>query len=254
MNKAYPVSLVVLVTKKTKLKPEFYSLARKFAEVLFIVAQEDSLQFREKNDLAKLPNHRLVTHKIKDNFAYLRNLAHHEAKEKYLFHLDSDEAVKIKNETEFIRLFQNLNKDIYGVKRKEVFLGKILGHGESIFHDRIVKKELRWKGKVHERIEGKKLSRKKITSFYLLHNQHLSVDKFIQRLNYYSTLRALDLKEKGVKGNLFKVIFYPIAKCFQDLIFRKGLLDGYRGIYQAFLMSYYSLIVQVKLFLFSSSK
>ncbi len=254
MNKVYQVSLVVLVTGETKLSPEFYSLAKNFAEVLFIIAQKENLRFKKKNNFTKLSNYRLITHKIKDNFARLRNLAHQEAKEKYLFHLDSDEVVKIEDETEFAALLENLNKDIYAVRRKEVFLGKTLEHGESVFHDRIVKKERKWEGRVHESIKGNKFSRKKVTSFYLFHYQYLSVDKFVQRLNYYSTLRALDLKEKGIKGNLFKVIIYPLAKCFQNLILREGLLEGYRGIYQAFLMSYYSMIVQIKLFLFSPSQ
>ncbi len=242
------VGLVVLVTWKTKFKKNFYSFARNFKDIYIVVHKEDKDLFLERNPKLKGLKYNLIFHTLQSDFSALRNLAHSQASTEYLFHLDSDEEVVILNRTKFEKLLANPRREVYLVRRKERFLGQVLRFGEStVFHSRLVKTALRWKGKVHEEITSKE--RERVSSFYLLHDSDISIHKFIEKLNYYSDLRVRDLKENGMKGSILKIIFYPLAKFLQDLFWRKGLLDGWRGIFQAFLMAYYSLIVQVKLFL-----
>ncbi|NOY14646.1 MAG: glycosyltransferase, partial [bacterium] len=242
----FPISLIIL----TRFEKDITRLVEfghsYFQEILIIVHQKDQAKKPkfDKNLSAKI---KVITHNIVDDFAGLRNLAHQKASYDYLFFVDSDEQVIINNRRQFLNLWSNLGADVYLVKRYETFLGRTLKYGESLFHARIVKKKIRWIRRVHETptvTDGPKVS-----AFHLVHQPNQSIKSFINKLNYYSSLRSKDLKAAGKKANLINLFVYPVAKFGQNYFLRAGLLDGWPGLFQSFVMAYYSLITQVKLIL-----
>ena len=82
-----------------------------------------------------------------------------------------------------------------------------------------------------------------------MHHPHPTVSDFVNSQNLYSTLRARELFETGVRSNIFQIVFYPIAKFVSLYLFKKGFLDGIPGFISASMMSFYSFLVRGKLYL-----
>ncbi len=239
------VSLAILTDFKNSLENliEFGQLY--FDQILIIAHDSKANRFGQK--YLKTKKVKLIKHDVISDFSQIRNLAQQQATTDYLFFVDDDEEVVVKDQVSFRRFLGELKREVYMIKRYEEFLGQVIKYGESIFHARLVKKKVIWEGKVHERPVS--LSVAKINGVFLIHRQKLEVFDFINKLNYYSSLRAWDLNSTGSTGSIIRFFLYPPAKFCQDYLFRRGFLAGWRGLWQAFLMSYYSLMVQVKLYL-----
>lgn len=109
-----------------------------------------------------------------------------------------------------------------------------------------------WKGKVHERwiVRGKI----GLLNHPLIHLPHQTLAEFISEINYYTDLRAADLKEKRTKVRKGDILLYPVAKFFQNYFVRLGILDGLAGLVQAVLMSFHSFLVRGKVWLLLQEK
>lgn len=84
-------------------------------------------------------------------------------------------------------------------------------------------------------------------SSYLDHYPHPSVKEFLEKIQYYTDLRANELFEKKVPVSWWHIILYPKAKFIQNYGIRLGFLDGTAGIVHALLMSLHSFLVRGKL-------
>ncbi|MFH0943404.1 MAG: glycosyltransferase family 2 protein [Candidatus Beckwithbacteria bacterium] len=176
------------------------------------------------------------------DFSLARNQALSQAKTDWVMFLDSDE-----NITDGLK--QEINQAVkdkrfnYQFKRSDWFLGRKLQHGETrrVRLIRLIQPGTgQWQGKVHERFIS--LLPVKTLTQPLLHQRRLKLEAFIQRLDWYSTLKSQELN----CFSLFQLLFYPGLKFCQNYFFRLGFLDGISGLGMAFLMSLHSLFVRVK--------
>src|SRR5579872_4032903 len=88
----------------------------------------------------------------------------------------------------------------------------------------------------------------------LKHFPHPSVADFLKEINYYSSLRALELYEQGDTANFMSIVFYTKAKFIQNYLLKRGFLDGNKGLILALIMSFYSFLVRAKLWLILQKK
>lgn len=175
--------------------------------------------------------------KITD-FSQERNHLLKTAETSWVLYLDQDETLSAPLSD------RNLDKHFnYAFKRQDWFLRRKLKFGETKANRfiRLVQPGTGyWQGKVHEQF----ISRLpiKILPQAIIHRQDLSVSQFIDKLNYYSSLRAEELTH----FSLFALIFYPQVKFVKNYFWHLGFLDGFPGFALAFLMSLHSLMVRVK--------
>lgn len=164
----------------------------------------------------------------------------------WAFFLDSDEAISPALRREINQSAKHKAYN-YAVKRTDWFLGRQLNFGES-GHNRFVRlvqpKTGSWQGQVHEKFISSLPVKTLVNP--LLHRQNISIRRFIHRLNYYSSLRAVELA--GDSLNLVKLIFFPGFKFIYNYFFRLGFKDGFPGLALAFFMSLHSLMVRVKVY------
>ncbi|MEK7565928.1 MAG: hypothetical protein AAB506_02700, partial [Patescibacteria group bacterium] len=128
--------------------------------------------------------------------------------------------------------------------RRDVFWGKELKHGEagSIKLLRLGKKDAgEWQRKVHEvwQINGPT----KTLNNYLYHYPHPTISEFLSSINNYTDIDILEQK----KFSYFRLIFNPPGKFIYNYFLKLGFLDGYPGLVYAFMMSFHSLLVRVKM-------
>ena len=143
----------------------------------------------------------------------------------------------------------------YRIKRRDTFLGKELHFGESGSNSfiRLARKRSgTWKRPVHEiwdvtgEIEELKAP--------IDHIAAESVGDFVKRINYYTSINARHLYEKGVHTSFLDIILYPKTKFIMDYVIKQGFRDGTHGFVHAMLMSFHSFLTRSKLWLLQNKK
>lgn len=187
---------------------------------------------------------------LEGNFSDQRNFGLKKAAGEWVLFVDADEEVPKRLKQEIIKATQNA-KGINGfyLKRKDYFLGKWLGFGETarVRLLRLGRKGAgEWQGKVDEVWEIGGI--KKTLKTPLLHYPHPNLTQFLESINERSTLNAQRFYEEGKRVSFFDWL-KPGLKFFQNYFLRLGFLDGIQGFIFAILMSFHSFLVRGKLYL-----
>ena len=181
---------------------------------------------------------------LEGDYASQRNFGLQKAKGDWVFFLDTDEIVS-----------ENLKKIILGdklkctnyngffIKRRDIFLGKELKHGESgnIKLLRFARKNAgKWKRKVHEYWDIKKgLGYMKGE---IIHYPHKNLHIFIDKISHYSKIHYKENEREGKRSNILKIIFYPSGKFLYNYFWKLAIFDGVHGFVISILMSFHSFI------------
>ena len=208
-------------------------------------------------------NIKVYKRKLANDFSAQRNFGLSKAKGDWVLFVDVDERVTTSLREEIseacLLLSQNVAQSIsnpvnqyvgFYIKRRDFMWGRLLRYGEAgnIKLLRLAKRNTgTWMGKVHEvwKIQG---SVGELTNA-LVHYPHPTITDFLSEINKYTTVRADELYEKGIRAHWWSVIVYPKAKFFTNYILKLGFLDGIPGLLVAILMSFHSFLVRSKLWL-----
>lgn len=191
------------------------------------------------------------------DFAAARNEKLATAKTDWVLFLDSDESLSLELEAEIASAIQSPSHSAYYIPRQDVFLGRVLHHGETGHAKfiRLAKKEFgKWVRPVHEvwaPVGERPASPVKIGTLTnpLIHNSHKDISSFLDKINLYSTLDAQYRYKEGIRSSIWKIAVYPIAKFKWNYLFKLGFLDGVPGLIMAMMMSFHSYLTWTKLYL-----
>lgn len=199
---------------------------------------------------------RVYQRALNGDFSGQRNFGLFKAKGDWILFVDADEVVSSQLRQEIESKTVNINGiNGFFFKRIDYFFGRWLKHGETAFV-RLLRLARRgsgqWRGKVHEtwQIKGEV----GCLDNPLIHKRNLTIDEFLIRINFYSSLRAKELYLQKVKTNWFYIVSYPLGKFIQNYFFRLGFLDGKEGLTMTVMMSFHSFLVRAKLFLLWKNK
>lgn len=199
-------------------------------------------------EIAKKMKAKVIKHSLDNNFSKQRNYALEVAKNDWILFIDADERVSSALAGEIIQVTAENKYDGFFIKRVDTIWGKRLRYGEagSAWRLRLAKKTAgKWAGVVHEGwfIYGRvgELSNE------LDHFPHQRVEEFVKEINYYTTLRALELHKNGTIVHWYDIILYPKLKFLRNFFLRLGFLDGLPGFIFALIMSFHSFLVRGKL-------
>ncbi|OGD05872.1 hypothetical protein A2379_02075 [Candidatus Amesbacteria bacterium RIFOXYB1_FULL_47_13] len=240
------LTAVVLAGNEAKNLPECLK-SLSFCDGILLVDDESS---DNSVSIAKKHGAQTVTRPLDGDFAAQRNFALSNVASGWVLFVDPDEIVTADLAAEILQAVKRIEFKGYFIRRLDTLWGQSLHHGDqgSIRFLRLGRKGAgEWQGKVHERwvISGQTSGLKNP----LMHHPHPTVSDFVNSQNLYSTLRARELFETGVRSNIFQIVFYPIAKFVSLYLFKKGFLDGIPGFISASMMSFYSFLVRGKLYL-----
>ena len=249
------LNLSVIILTKNEEKNIFDCLESvKDADEIIVI--DDNSEDRTE-DVISTFGKKVKTYKrsLLDDFSKQRNFGLSKAKNSWVLFIDADERV---SDGLFAEISDEINKDNldgYLIKRRDVLWDKKLQYGETgnIKLLRLARKNKgEWQGKVHEawNVNGKvgELDNE------LIHYPHQTIREFLSEINLYSTIRANELHEKGVRISALHIVFYPKLKFLSNYFIKLGFMDGLQGLVVALMMSLHSFLVRGKLWLLQNER
>ena len=109
-----------------------------------------------------------------------------------------------------------------------------------------------WHGKVHEVFHPHVAAGQLTTP--MIHDAHDGIAGFLQDINFYSTVRAHELYDKGVTSGLLDLTVRPFSKFIYTFFVLQGFRDGAAGFVYSFMMSFHAFLVRGKMYLLHANK
>ncbi len=211
-------------------------------------------------EIAKKYKATVFINPLNGNFSAQRNFGLSKAKNEWVLFVDSDEVVSDALAYEISSAIglkdQNLRSfNGFYIRRSDFMWGKQLKYGETgdIKLIRLGRKGFgEWKGTAHERWEINGLTGKLVNP--ILHFPHKTLEEFLKEVNFYTDIRAKELKDKNTKVFFWSIILYPLGKFIVSYFFKRGFMDGMQGLVFAIVMSFHSFLVRGKLWLKKEEK
>ncbi|MDO8660115.1 MAG: glycosyltransferase family 2 protein [Candidatus Parcubacteria bacterium] len=211
-------------------------------------------------EIAKKYKAAVYANNLKGDFSAQRNFGLSKVKNEWVLFVDSDEIISDALAYELSNAIglkdQNLrNFNGFYLKRSDFMWGKQLKYGETgnIRLLRLGKKGSGdWTGKAHEKWQIDGPTGKLVNP--ILHFPHKTLEEFLREINFYTDIRAEELKDKRTKISFWLILLYPAGKFIINYFFKKGFMDGMQGLVFAIIMSFHSFLVRSKLWLMKNEK
>ena len=167
-------------------------------------------------------------------FSDQRNFAIEQASSEWIFFLDGDEACSPPLAKRIQQIladhYQSSPLIQYKVHRQEFFIGKPIHFGiwNPSFHVRLFKKgEVKFSGEVHEGTITQCETHKIHES--IIHVEDLRIERFLSKLNHYTSIQAKNDFESGMRTNFFRIFFAFPAMFYKNYIYYRAYRDGREG-------------------------
>ncbi len=219
-----------------------------FADEIIVI---DSYSTDKTIELAKNYEVRILQRKF-DDFSTQKNYAIDKATHQWIYILDADERVSAALENEILEAVKN-PKDYVGyyVKRIFYFMGKKVkfsGHRRDRVVRLFLKEHCRYNGNlVHEVIKAKgKLG---VFDSKIDHYSYKNFDHYLDKLNKYAWLQAVQFNEKTGTLTPFHFVIKPSWRFLKHCIIQGGFRDGLVGLVLSYTHSYSVFMRYVKMWL-----
>lgn len=242
----------VILTKNAEQDMEKCIQSVRWSDEIIVVDDNSSDKTIE---IAKKYKTTIYQRSLNNNFSAQRNFGISKSKNEWILFVDSDEVVTDALAYEISNAIGLKAQDLknfngFYMKRSDFMWGKHLKYGETgnIKLLRLAKKGSGvWEGMTHEgwKIEGH------VGTLMnpLLHFPHKTLGEFLEEINFYTDIRANELKDKNTKVFFWDIILYPLGKFLINYFIKRGFLDGMQGMIFAITMSFHSFLVRSKLWL-----
>lgn len=174
-----------------------------------------------------------LLHREWTGFKDQRNFAIEKAKNDWLLIVDSDEACSIELAKKIQELLSRPGgpaNRYYKVKRQEYFLGKLIHYGiwNPSYQDRFFYRSgVRYVNEIHE-YPAYPQAPDRIHE-PLLHSPDFGPEKFLSKMNRYTTIEARNRFESGARTNLFRIFMAVPAMFLKNYFYYSAYRDGAHG-------------------------
>jgi len=184
---------------------------------------------------------------LNDDFATQRNFGISKCQNDWILSLDADEVPPEKT-IKYLNELDPKNGENYAFKRDIVYLNHTLSYGQC-WNDNPIKLFNKKEGKYHRPVH--EIWQSNATTIYtdqkILHYSIKNLATFLEKINFYSSIRAQELYNQKHRSNLFEIILYTKLKFLDLYFFKLGFLDGVAGLILSLSLSFNSFLVRAKL-------
>lgn len=238
---------VVIITKNEEEIIKECLESVKWADEIIVV---DSFSTDKTVEIARQYTDKIFLNNSLEYLELYKNLGMEKATGDWILLLDADEVVPPELRAEIEKILKEDDKrfDGYFIFRKCYFLGKWMRYGGWYEYAPIL--VMRGKGKYPKGIHKALVIDGKVGYLKnpVIHNCYRSISEWIDKMDSYTALEAKEMEEeKGLKFDISRALFFPIAVFFRQYFSRKGYKDGFHGFTVAVFASFYEFVRHVKL-------
>ena len=152
----------------------------------------------------------------------------------HILSIDADEALSEQLIESIQNVKENWNADGYAMNRLTNYCGSWIYHS-GWYPDRKLRlfdrSKAIWGGvNPHDKLEMAPGSTTGQLKGDLLHYSYYSIEEHKAQVARFADIAALDMHKKGLRSDLLKVIYKPIARFMRSYIVKVGFLDGKNGL------------------------
>lgn len=190
-----------------------------------------------------------VFHKKLQGFGEQKSYGVSQSSNDWVMIVDSDEVVTDELKKEISIRLVNADVKGYKVPITLVFMGRVMRYGREhkMPHLRLFDKGSGNynTSKVHEdvRLNGEAGS----LDNHILHYSYADLNEYFKKFNYYTSLAAEDLKNKGRRTNTFEIVIRLPVQFFQTYFLHLNFLNGYPGFIWSLCSAFYPVVKLAKL-------
>lgn len=183
-------------------------------------------------------------------FGPAKQFAMEKASCQWVLSLDADEVVSESLREEIKRITSSADAlDGYYLPRLSNFLGKWIRYG-GWYPDYVLRLFKKEKGKFADSLVHEQLilnGRSAILKEALLHYTDPDLERYLTKLNRYTTLSAQELFRDDNRAGILDIAVRPLAIFLKMYILKLGFLDGLQGLLLAMFSSFHVLTKYAKL-------
>lgn len=161
-----------------------------------------------------------------------RNYALDQASNDWILSLDADEECSFELKNKLLSILSEPNPHpTWKVRRQEYFLGKEIHYGvwNPSYQDRFfLKSGVRYRNEIHEYPEYP--TEPKRIHEPIRHWPGFNPDRFLEKMNKYTSIEARDRVLAGQRTNLIHLVTAGPSMFFKNYFYYKSYLDGVEGI------------------------
>ena len=164
---------------------------------------------------------------------YAASLATHD----FILSLDADEALSEQLKQSILKVKHDRKHDGYTMNRLTNYCGKWIRYS-GWYPDTKMRLFDRTKGQwggmnPHDKFIPNENSTKLHLSGDILHYSFYSIEEHRLQVEKFAEIAARALNDKGVKSDLLKLMYKPVARFIKSFILNSGFLDGKEGFFIA---------------------
>lgn len=166
----------------------------------------------------------------------------------WILSIDADERVSPALRDEICAATKTAEHAAYRIFVRDYMFGKWIEHGSwpNQCHVRLYRRGLgEWRSEVHESVVVR--GSVGVLQGHLLHYSHLTIARFVQKMNSYTDIEAARWYEQGVRKSWPIAVLSPLRIFWDEYVAKRGCLDGGHGFVLAVLYAFYFFLARVKL-------
>lgn len=162
-----------------------------------------------------------------------KNYAMKLASNNIILSLDADEALSAELVASIKNVKPNIEYDGYTMNRLTNYCGKWIHHS-GWYPDRklrlVDKRKGIWGGtNPHDRFEMTSQGRVFHLLGDILHYSYYTFEEHRAQVIRFADISARSMHEKGIRSNILKIIYKPVARFLRAFVMKAGFLDGWEG-------------------------
>ena len=242
------ISVVINTFNEEKNLPKALASVKGFADEIVVV---DTMSEDKTVDIAKKAGARVYEHKRTGYVEPVRNFAIGKATGKWILIIDADEELPKGLAKKLKEIVKNPDANYYRLPRKNLIFGKWVKHSRwwPDYNIRFFQKEfVSWSEVIHSvpMTQGKGLDLSAKEDLAIIHNNYVSIEQYIERMNRYTSFQAKGLAKEGYKFSWKDVIAKPISEFLSRYFVGEGYKDGFHGLALALLQGFSELVLYLK--------
>ncbi|PIS47590.1 MAG: glycosyltransferase family 2 protein [Elusimicrobia bacterium CG08_land_8_20_14_0_20_51_18] len=205
-------------------------------------------------EIAREYTKQVFSHPVIEAFDIAKKFAVEKASCEWIILIDADEMVPRPLAETLTAIAAGDKADIVEIPFRHYIMGAHMLHsgwGGSKVTRFFKRNKITFTGTIHgymkKSVDARVMSLEFSEDNSMVHFNYLDSSHFVEKLNKYTSIEAQHLFDKGTRFSYYRLFRSAFSEFYHRFLRRKGYKDGVRGFSLSFMMSFYRVLIQIKL-------